>query len=93
MNTSERQRRVLFYEYAAADAWPLAGIEPLGDLDEFNGRIVHGKPTLRPRLEAVPVRMPLPAAPHQGSIYENQRNLESRYFPYLGDSPQEICGN
>ena len=93
MNASARQRRVLFYEYAAADAWPLTGIEPLGDLDEFNGRIVHGKPTLRPRMEAVPVRMPLPAAPHQGSIYENQRNLETRYFPYLGDSSQENPGN
>ena len=84
MNTSERQRRILFYEYAAADAWPLAGVEPVGDLTEFNGRIVQGEPTLHPRLEDVPVRMPLPAAPHQGSIYENQRNLETRYFADAG---------
>ena len=88
MNTSDRQRRVLFYEFAAADAWPLAGIEQLGDLDEFNGRIVQGQPTLRPRLETVPVRMPLPAASHQGSIYENQRDLETRYFPDSGDTPE-----
>lgn len=88
MNTSDRQRRVLFYEFAAADAWPLAGIEQLGDLDEFNGRIVQGQPTLRPRLETVPVRMPLPAASHQGSIYENQRDLETRYFPDSGDIAQ-----
>ena len=88
MNTSKRQRRILFYEYAAADAWPLAGVEQLGDLSEFNSRIVQGKPTLHPRLEAVPVRMPLPAAPHQGSIYENQRNLETRYFATSSDTPQ-----
>lgn len=82
LNQSERPRRVLFYEYAAADAWPLAGIEHLANLKEFNGRMVCGEPTLRPRLEDVPVRMPLPAAPHQGSIYENQRTLGERYFEH-----------
>ena len=35
MNKSDRQRRVLFFEYAAADAWPLAGIENLNDLEDF----------------------------------------------------------
>ena len=80
LNTSNRERRVLFYEYAAADAWPLAGIENLSDLDDFNSRMVHGQPTTQPRLEDVPVRMPLPRAPYQGSIYENQRTLSGRYF-------------
>lgn len=80
LNTSGRQRRVLLYEYAAADAWPLAGIENVSNMEEFNSRIVHGEPTLQPRLESVPVRMPLPIAKYQGSIYENQRTLESRYF-------------
>jgi len=28
----------------------------------------------------VPVRMPLPPAEHQGSIYENQRTSGRRYF-------------
>ena len=80
LNTSGRQRRILLYEYAAADAWPLAGIESVANMEEFNSRIVHGKPTLQPRMENVPVRMPLPIAKYQGSIYENQRTLESRYF-------------
>ena len=31
VNRSARQRRILFFEYAAADAWPLAGTEPLDD--------------------------------------------------------------
>ena len=80
LNRSGRQRRILLYEYAAADAWPLAGIESVSNMEEFNNRIVHGEPTLRPRMEDVPVRMPLPIAKYQGSIYENQRTLESRYF-------------
>ena len=80
LNQSERQRRILLYEFAAADAWPLAGIEHISDIDEFNSRIVHGEPTLSPRMEDVPVRMPLPIAKYQGSIYENQRTLRSRYF-------------
>ena len=84
LNKSDRQRRVLFFEYAAADAWPLAGIEHLNDLEDFNGRMVHGEPTLRPRLEDVPVKMPLPRAPYQGSIYENQRTLSAQYFNHGG---------
>jgi phytanoyl-CoA hydroxylase len=27
-----------------------------------------------------PVRMPLPPAPFQGSIYENQTTLQNKYF-------------
>lgn len=80
LNTSGRQRRILLYEYAAADAWPLGGIENVANMEEFNSRVVHGQPTLQPRMEDVPVRMPLPIAKYQGSIYENQRTLESRYF-------------
>jgi ectoine hydroxylase-related dioxygenase (phytanoyl-CoA dioxygenase family) len=80
MNTSKQGRRFLIYEYAAADAWPLAGVEAMDNLDDFNERVVHGEPTLEPRVTQVPVRIPLPRAPHQGSIYENQRSLANRYF-------------
>jgi ectoine hydroxylase-related dioxygenase (phytanoyl-CoA dioxygenase family) len=82
MNRSAQPRRMLLYEYAAADAWPLAGIEPIDDLTEFNDRIVLGEPTCQPRIMSVPVRMPLPRAPYQGSIYENQRSLANRYFAH-----------
>ncbi len=96
MNGSDRERRLLFYEYAAADAWPLAGIEHLKDLTDFNHRMVHGVPTTQPRLEDVPVRMPLPVAPHQGSIYENQRTLSGRFFerePVAArDKPKSTAG-
>ena len=33
-----------------------------------------------PRIVPAPVRIPLPPAPFQGSIYENQTALRSRYF-------------
>jgi phytanoyl-CoA hydroxylase len=72
-NTSTRSRWLLLYEFTAADAWPLSGV---ADLKEFDGRLLSGKPTLEPRLEKVPVRLPLPPALHQGSIYENQRAVK-----------------
>ena len=94
MNTSDLPRRVLFFEYAAADAWPLAGIESVGDLTEFNSRIVHGEPTLQPRMEDVPVRLPLPRAVHQGSIYENQRKTGQRFFnQYAEPAFRDIAAN
>ena len=85
INRSNKSRRVLFYEFTAADAWPLAGVEHLNDVEGFNSRIVSGEPTLRPRLADVPVKVPLPRAPFQGSIYENQRTLENRYFERASD--------
>jgi phytanoyl-CoA hydroxylase len=77
LNTSDRPRRLLLYQYTAVDAFPLLGIP---NWDEFNANIVTGKPTTEPRLTAVPVRIPLPVATHPGSIYENQRALTNRYF-------------
>lgn len=77
LNTSNQQRRLLLHEYTASDAWPLMGI---ADFDEFNSRMVLGEPNVEPRVRAAPVRMPLPAADHQGSIYENQRAAGRRFF-------------
>ena len=76
-NTSNKPRQLLLYECAAADAWPLVNFK---DLDEFDSRMICGRPTLEPRLEKVPVRMPLPPALAQGSIYENQTALRNRFF-------------
>jgi len=77
LNTSNRTRRLLLFEFAAADAWPLRGVS---DFDEFNSRMVAGSPTIEPRVVAAPIRMPFPPAPFQGSIYENQRSLKNRFF-------------
>jgi hypothetical protein len=42
--------------------------------------MVRGKPTLEPRLRDVPVRMPYPPAPNQGSIFEYQKMVKGRSF-------------
>jgi len=50
------------------------------NLDEFDGRMLFGEPTIEPRVTPVPVRMPLPPALNQGSIYENQTAVANRFF-------------
>jgi ectoine hydroxylase-related dioxygenase (phytanoyl-CoA dioxygenase family) len=82
-NTSAHPRALLLYEFAAADAWPLAGVP---ELAAFDAKLVAGKPTIEPRLEQVPVRLPLPPALHQGSIYENQTSASRRYFAATEDA-------
>ena len=77
-NVSGAPRRFLLHQYRAADAWPL--IHPPTDWAQWQALLVSGEETTEPRMTAVPIRLPLPAAPHQGSIYENQRDLGSRYF-------------
>jgi ectoine hydroxylase-related dioxygenase (phytanoyl-CoA dioxygenase family) len=77
-NFSGRERRFLLYQYRAADAWPLLGFA--GGIEKFDELLLAGAPTIEPRLAAVPVRLPLPPAAHQGSIYENQRATGRRYF-------------
>ena len=74
---SAHSRNLLLYEFAAADAFPLLGIP---DWDEFNARLLVGEPTVVPRTVDCPIRMPLPPAANQGSIYENQTALQRRYF-------------
>jgi phytanoyl-CoA hydroxylase len=76
-NRSDKSRTLLLYEFAAADAWPLAGVP---DLAAFDARLVSGEGTIQPRVTPVPVRMPLPPSPRQGSIYENQLTAKNRYF-------------
>jgi ectoine hydroxylase-related dioxygenase (phytanoyl-CoA dioxygenase family) len=76
-NRSARPRPLLLYECGAADAWPLVNWT---SLEEFDGRMICGRPTIEPRLEKVPIRMPYPPALKQGSIYENQTIIRNRYF-------------
>jgi ectoine hydroxylase-related dioxygenase (phytanoyl-CoA dioxygenase family) len=79
-NTSKKPRRLLLFQYRAADAWPLVGpSQP--DWKSWNELLLCGSnDPLEPRLTAVPVRLPLPPAKNQGSIYENQRALNNTYF-------------
>jgi phytanoyl-CoA hydroxylase len=77
-NFSGAERRFLLFQYRAADAWPLLGLKE--GIDKFNDQLLVGEPSLAPRLTQVPVRMPLPTAEYQGSIYENQRTTGRRFF-------------
>ncbi len=82
-NTSGKPRRLLLHQYRAADAWPLmAAGQPW---EAYRGNLISGEDTIDPRMTAVPVRLPLPPAPNQGSIYENQKGSNSRYFQTADD--------
>jgi ectoine hydroxylase-related dioxygenase (phytanoyl-CoA dioxygenase family) len=76
-NTSNQPRNLLLYEVAASDAWPLMGVK---DFAEFDSRLLAGPSVVTPRLTNVPVRMPLPPAKRQGSIYETQSASKKSYF-------------
>jgi phytanoyl-CoA hydroxylase len=76
-NRSQRPRRFLLFEYAAADAWPLVDFP---GWEAFNDRLLGGEPTATPRVEPVPVRIPLPKHARQGSIYEVQSALSTSAF-------------
>lgn len=80
-NVSDRARLILFYEIARADAWPILGansyIHELGQArfwEDLQDRTIIGAPCLEPRVEQVPVRMPLPPAPDASSIFKTQKS-------------------
>lgn len=77
-NRGSRARRILFFEYAATDAWPLFyGV----DYADFDRRRVRGKASNEPRLEAVYVKMPYPTAvAGTGKIYDQQRAFDKKFF-------------
>lgn len=84
-NRSDRARLILFYECHAADAWPLLGagsyIHSLGQArlwDDLQSRVVTGALTLTPRMEALPVAIPLPPAPDASSIFKSQKSGGAR---------------
>ncbi|HUN44389.1 MAG TPA: phytanoyl-CoA dioxygenase family protein [Acetobacteraceae bacterium] len=80
-NVSDRDRRLLLFQYRAADAWPLLGFP--GGIEAYKALMVAGEHR-EPRLAPAPVRMPLPPATKQGSLYENQKGMRNRYFDTAG---------
>ncbi len=80
-NMSDKNRLILFYELASADAWPILGagsyIHALGQRkfwDDLQARRVTGKIITEPRVENVPVSMPLPPAEDNSSIFKTQKS-------------------
>jgi ectoine hydroxylase-related dioxygenase (phytanoyl-CoA dioxygenase family) len=81
MNTSDRDRRLLFYEMMAADAFPImGGMTKFDGIEDYNNRMLCGKPTLEPRVDLVPVRIPQPQPESNRSIYEIQSHVKKRAF-------------
>jgi len=83
-NLSGKPRRILFYEIAAADAWPLwseVTTTKYRNQAHFQDLMIAGEHTNSPRLAPVPVRMP--AAWKGGkvdSIFAAQTVGKARYF-------------
>ena len=79
-NNSNRDRLVLFYECNSADAWPLVGAgaymkstNPVQLCNQLEKQMVCGKVSYQPRMENVPVTIPLPPAPDYASIFTSQK--------------------
>ena len=81
LNTSDRARRILFFEMMAADAFPIMGSMTKWDgIEDYNTRMLCGEPTLEPRLADIPIRIPQPQPESPVSIYEVQKGMKSRAF-------------
>jgi len=76
VNRSGASRRILFYEYAASDAFPLFYKV---DWDEYDSRIVAGPSTSEVRFEANYVKLPFPSRAGS-SIYKIQTEAKTKFF-------------
>ncbi|MBC2665183.1 phytanoyl-CoA dioxygenase family protein [Novosphingobium flavum] len=76
VNLSGDPRRILFYEYAASDAFPLFYKV---DWEEYDSRIVCGPSTSEVRFEANYVKLPFPSRAGS-SIYKIQAGSGRRFF-------------
>ena len=80
-NMSDKNRLILFYELASGDAWPILGagsyLHELGQRkfwEDLQTRLVTGSIITEPRLEKVPVSMPLAPAADNTSIFKTQKS-------------------
>ena len=81
LNRSDRDRRLLFYEMMAADAFPVMGsMTKFDGIEDYNTRMLCGTPTLTPRLMDIPMRIPQPQPARAGSIYEIQEGAAKPTF-------------
>lgn len=82
LNTSPRDRQILFYEMMAADAFPIMGaMTAFHSIEQYDELILCGKPTRQPRMTNIPIRIPQPQPPRAGSIYEVQSGGHTTYEP------------
>lgn len=90
-NHTDKERRFFITGYFAADAWPLTdGLRDF-NFDEFVGYMARGEHR-EPRLDNVPVRMPVPTGARAGSIYVTQQYVANRYFESHEDTRAQVAG-
>ncbi len=84
-NKSLFKRMVLFYELSAADSWPLIGVpsymkftSPEDLWRQMESQIISGKLSSCPRMEQIPIRIPLPPPSDSGSIFKTQKTGKSK---------------
>ncbi|MFF9703995.1 phytanoyl-CoA dioxygenase family protein [Streptomyces griseofuscus] len=90
-NRSTGSRRIIFQNYAAADAWPLVGCGAPGDRhlcaggdwDAYQDLLVRGQDR-QVRLASVPVHLPLPGAQDSSSVFTTQSGADKNYFASSG---------
>jgi phytanoyl-CoA hydroxylase len=87
-NRSGKDRMLMLYQVAAADAWDLRRFNETWE--ERESRVIAGTSTLEPRLVQTPIRLPYPPARHEGSIYENQRAMKRRFFDF-DTNPEKVA--
>jgi len=78
-NTSGKDRRLLLFQIAAADAWDIRGNRD-GTWDDYVATMIAGKVSVEPRLVPTPIRLPYPGPLKSGSIYESQSLVKNKYF-------------
>ena len=77
-NTSDRSRRLMFFEMTASDAFPIFGsMDAFKDIEYFNQQILCGEQILEPRLESIHLRIPQPQPDMNKSIYEIQKGMKA----------------
>lgn len=85
-SASGRQRRLLNMNYASTATWPLLGLDtvlamPEPGIEGFHATTVRGKATFEPRMESLPVRIPLPSADLEArTIFDLQSPAYGRSF-------------
>lgn len=81
LNVSDRDRRLLFYEMMAADAFPIMGsMTKWNGIEDYNTRLLCGEPVLEPRVQSLGARIPAPLPTEEFTIYEVQKQLKNRSF-------------
>jgi ectoine hydroxylase-related dioxygenase (phytanoyl-CoA dioxygenase family) len=76
-NRSARGRRLLLYDLAGIDAWPLMGVT---DLAAYQRQALRGTPPTTIRVTSVSARIPLPLPAQAGSIFEMQTRVRDKTF-------------